>query len=25
MTSMMFLKLKDLTPAKTTFYTNWLD
>jgi DNA polymerase III subunit epsilon len=22
MTSMMFLKLKDLTPAKTTFYTN---
>ena len=22
MTAMMFLKLKDLTPAKTTFYTN---
>ena len=22
MTSMMFLKLKNLTPAKTTFYTN---
>ena len=24
MTSMMFLKLKDVTPAKTTFYTSWV-